>query len=254
MIAEARSLVDDYFTWLKDRTSLHEIGDVVKLTTPYLDRHNDCLQIYVVKSNGQVVLTDDGETLDDLEQSGFNPESDKRKDLLRVTLNGFGVQLVEGRLEVRASPENFALRKHSLLQAMLAVNDLFYLATPMVASLFYEDVVAWLDLAEVRYSPKVKFAGKSGYDYVFDFLIPKSRLEPERICRAINHPNAEAAKLFILAWSETRDVRPVNAQGVVLLNDTANVIPVGVSDALRNYGVLQVPWSRRDDFRAQLAA
>ena len=32
----------------------------------------------------------------------------------------------------------------SLLQAMLAVNDMFYLAVPMVASLFYEDVVAWL--------------------------------------------------------------------------------------------------------------
>lgn len=79
-----------------------------------------------------------------------------------MTLNGFGVKLNNGALEVRASPENFALRKHSLIQAMLAVNDLFYLATPMVSSLFYEDVVAWLDQNDIRYTPNVKFAGKTG--------------------------------------------------------------------------------------------
>jgi hypothetical protein len=41
---------------------------------------------------------------------------------------------------VHASPDNFPSRKHSLVQAMLAVNDMFYLAVPMVTSLFYEDV------------------------------------------------------------------------------------------------------------------
>ena len=35
---------------------------------------------------------------------------------------------------------------YNLLQAMLAINDLFYLAVPLVASLFYEDVVSWLDI------------------------------------------------------------------------------------------------------------
>jgi hypothetical protein len=58
---------------------------------------------------------------------------------------------------------------------MLAVNDLFYLAEPFVKSLFFEDVVAWMDESEVRYTPKVKFTGVSGYDHLFDFVIPKSR-------------------------------------------------------------------------------
>ena len=84
------------------------------------------------------------------------------------------MQLQEQRLEVHASPDNFALRKHNLVQAMLAVNDMFYLVGLMVASLFYEDVVAWLDLHDIRYTPKVKFTGKTGYDHLFDFRIPKS--------------------------------------------------------------------------------
>jgi hypothetical protein len=34
-------------SWLKDRTTLREVnGEYVEITTPYIDRHNDALQIY----------------------------------------------------------------------------------------------------------------------------------------------------------------------------------------------------------------
>jgi hypothetical protein len=85
-----------------------------------------------------------------------------------MTLNGFGVKLNHEAIEVQATPENFPLRKHNLIQAMLAVNDLFYyLAKPIIESLFYEDVVAWLDANDIRYTPSVKFTGISGYDHHF---------------------------------------------------------------------------------------
>jgi len=92
--------------------------------------------------------------------------------VIAMTLNGFGIHQDADALETRASSENFALRKHNLVQAMLAVNDLFYLAQPMVRSLFVEDVVAWLDFHDIRYTPGVKFTGKSGYDHLFDFVVP----------------------------------------------------------------------------------
>ena len=165
MISDIEKLLDDYTAWLRDKTVLRQIDDWVEITTPYLDRHNDYVQIYAKKSNGSFTLTDDGYTIDDLEQSGCKLDSRKRQDLLKMTLNGFGVQAHGKALEVHATPDNFALRKHNLVQAILAVNDMFCLATPMVANLFYEDVAAWLDLHDVRYTPKVKFTGKSGYDF-----------------------------------------------------------------------------------------
>ena len=64
----------------------------------------------------------------------------------------------------------------------------FYLAKPMVESLFYEDVISWLDVNDIRYTPKAKFTGISGYDHLFDFVIPKSRRQPERMVQAINRP------------------------------------------------------------------
>jgi hypothetical protein len=187
MIQDIQKLLDDYVVWLRDKTSLRQVADWVEITTPYLDRHNDYVQIYAKKSNGAYILTDDGYTIDDLEQSGCKLNSPKRQDLLKMTLNGFGIQLHGNALEVHATPDNFSLRKHNLVQAMLAVNDMFYLSVPMVASLFYEDVVSWLDLHDVRYTPKVKFSGKTGYDHLFDFVIPKSRSQPERILQIPRH-------------------------------------------------------------------
>ena len=254
MIQDIQRLLDTYYAWLKDKTALRQVGDWIEITTPYLDRHNDYVQIYAKKSNGSYVLTDDGYTLDDLETSGCKLERPKRRDLLKVTLNGFGVQLQDNRLEVHASPESFAVRKHNLVQAMLAVNDMFYLAAPMVANLFYEDVVAWLDVHDIRYTPNVTFRGKTGYDYHFDFVIPKSRQQPERIIQAINHPSRDTAQKVVLSWIVTKEVRSPDSRAFALLNDSEQAVSPAVLDALRIYDVRPIPWSQRETVREELAA
>jgi len=155
---------------------------------------------------------------------------------------------------VHASPETFPVRKHNLIQAMLAVDDLFYLAAPLVTSLFYEDVLAWFDLHEIRYTPRVKFTGKTGFDYLFDFVVPKSRMHPERIVKAINRPDKEAAKQLVFAWLDTKDARPAQSRAFAFLNDTEQPVSAEVLDALGSYGVRSVEWSHREEVRQELAA
>lgn len=217
MIQEVQKLLDDYLAWLRDKTSLRQVNEWIEITTPYLDRHNDYIQIYASKVNGSFVLTDDGYTINDLEQCGCKLESPKRQNLLKMILNGFGVQLHDNALELHASNDNFALRKHNLVQAILAVNDMFCLAAPTVTSLFYEDVVAWLDLHDIRYTPKVKFTGKSGYDHLFDFVIPKSRSRPERMLKTINRPSREMAEAAAFSWIDTKGVRPADSAAYALV-------------------------------------
>ncbi len=254
MIQEIDRLLNDYIIWLKDKTVLRQIDNWVEITTPYLDRHNDYVQIYAKKSNGGFVLTDDGYTIDDLEQSGCKLESRRRQDLLKMTLNGFGVQLRDKALEVHATPENFALRKHNLVQAVLAVNDMFYLAAPMVANLFYEDVTAWLDLHDIRYTPNVKFTGKTGYDHRFDFVVPKSREQPERIVKTVNRASRDTAEAVAFAWIDTREVRPPDSRAYAMLNDSEQSVSQPIIDALSNYEVRPVRWSERESVREELAA
>lgn len=252
MIDEIKTLLDNYISWLKDNTTLRQIDDWVEITTPYLDRHNDLLQIYAKRANSGFILTDDGYIIEDLEQSGCRLETAKRQALLKMTLNGFGVQLNEKKLEVHSSVENFALRKHNLVQAMLSVNDLFYMAEPMVANLFFDDVISWLELNNVRYTPRIKFTGKTGYDHLFDFVIPKSRVKPERIVRAITNPNKDTAQSLVFDWIDTREVRPAESVAYALLNDDRRV-SVDVIEALKNYEVFPVLWSNRESVRAEFA-
>lgn len=254
MIQEIQKLLDDYSAWLKDKTQLRQVDQWVEITTPYLDRHNDCIRIYASKSKGGYTLTDDGYVISDLEMSGCKLNSPKRQELLRTTLNGFGVRTVDQRLEVHATPGNFALRKHNLLQALLAVNDMFQLAVPMVASLFYEDVVVWLDLQGIRYTPRVKFTGQSGFDHLFDFVIPKSRAQPERILQAINRPSRETAQALTFAWIDTKEVRSAESQAYAILNDSEREAPSLFADAFAAYGVRTIPWSQRDAAARELSA
>ena len=254
MISEIQRLLDNYMLWLRDRTVLRQVDDWVEITTPYLDRHNDYLQIYAKRESGGFLLTDDGYVIQDLQTSGCSLDSRKRQDLLNMTLNGFGVRQEGDALTLRASSDNFPARKHSLIQAMLAVNDLFYLATPMVASLFFEDVTSWLELSEVRYTPKAKFTGRSGYDHLFDFVVPKSRTQPERIIRTINQPSRDTAMSVAFAWVDTREVRPANSRAYAFLNDAEHAPSASVTDALKNYDVHPVVWSAREQVRQELAS
>ena len=51
-VAEIEQLLHNYRAWLRDKTTLHEVnGEWVEITTPYLDRHNDALQIYIRAEN-----------------------------------------------------------------------------------------------------------------------------------------------------------------------------------------------------------
>lgn len=250
MIDEIRKLVDQYGDWVKSRVNLRELNsDMVEVTTPYLDRHNDFFQLYVKKNGADgYVITDGGYTIDDLQLSGCDLSSPKRQDILKMTLNGFGVKYNPDTLELytETGPNNFPQKKHSVVQAVLAVNDMFYMAQPLVRSLFIESVTSWFDTQDVRYTQNVSFTGKTGYTYTFDFVIPKSRQAPERIVKAINNPSKDTALQFILSWEDTKETRSQDAAAYAFLNDSDREISQNVATALRNYDIIPVNWSERE--------
>lgn len=256
MIAEFDDLKERYFSWLKEKTLLQKIDDWVEVTTPFLDRHNDYMQIYVRRSETGYLLSDDGYTISDLEMCGCPLNTPKRQNLLATTLRGFGVQrdAISNELYVNASEASFPLRKHNLIQAMLAVNDLFYLASPYVASFFLEDVENWLDSHGIRYSPRVKLTGASGFDHHYDFVIPKSRSQPERVLLSLNRPDRANVERTVFAWEDTRRMRSSEANAFVLLNDAEQNIAENAVAALLAYKVNPILWSERESVREELAA
>lgn len=252
---EIDALINNYFEWLRDNTYTKFINDTwTEITTPYLDRHNDCLQIYAKKENDKIILTDDGYIINDLESAGCSLDSPHRLEILNTTLGGFGVICDNKQLTVNAHIDNFPQKKHDLIQAMLAVNDLFYLANPQIQNVFFDDVLAWFDENGIRYVQKVKFAGKSGFDNMFDFSIPKSKKYSERLVQTVTNPTKDNSLNLVFKWLDTKDKRPAESILYAVLNDADKAITSQVNDAFSNYGITVMPWSNKDSFKELLAA
>jgi hypothetical protein len=254
---ECQKLIDSYVNWLRQGLSVEEVGGACELTSPFLDRHNDHLQVYARRQNGNIVLSDDGYILSDLRTSGLEVDTPKRKMVLDSVLNGLGVRVENNQLIVEASAKNLGQRLHSLVQAMLAVNDMFVMAQPRVASYFFEDVRAFLDSHDVRYTARVKLAGKSGYDHGLDFVIPKSRQRPERLLQAIAAPKRDNISAYLWTLSDTRSARgggsAQEGEAYAFLNDQEQPVGGDVIEALHAYRVIPAVWSERNQYVAALA-
>lgn len=250
---ECQQLIETYLEWLRKGLSVEYLDKACELTTPFLDRHNDHLQVYATKENGRIVLSDDGYILADLRTSGLDLKTPKRKAVLDAILNGFGVRTDGKRLFVEASARNLGQRMHSLIQAMLSVNDMFVMAQARVATFFWEDVRNFLDQHDIRYSPRIKITGRTGYDHAIDFLIPKSRTRPERIVQAINAPNKNTITSYLFVLDDTREARGDESEAYAFLNDQHRGISSDVMEALEAYTVTAVLWSKREQYVEALA-
>lgn len=253
---ECQKLIDAYLGWLRQGLTVEEVGEACELTTPFLDRHNDHLQVYATRRNGNILLSDDGYILSDLRTSGLEVDTPKRKQVLESVLNGLGVRSEGSQLLVEASASNIGQRLHSLVQAMLAVNDMFVMGQLRVASFFFEDVQKFLDENSVRYAARVRLAGKSGYDHGIDFLIPKSRKRPERILQAISAPKRENIFAYLWTLSDTRAARSGEAEpeAFAFLNDQDSSVGGDIIEALNAYRVVPALWSQRAKYVEALAA
>lgn len=84
-------ILQDLSVLFKNAKSVEEVGkNIVCITTPYLDRYNDYIQIYCTKDANDYVLTDDSWTLDNLEQLGLILDP-ARNEVLKAKLNKFSI-------------------------------------------------------------------------------------------------------------------------------------------------------------------
>jgi len=253
--SECKALLDDYVHWLRDKSAVRSVDGVCEITTPFLDRHNDHLQMYIKREGDELILTDDGYILSDLEQSGFELTTERRKTIFQTVLNGYGVRCSEdGELTVRARAQDFSQKKHSLIQAMLTVNDLFTMARETVVSVFLEDVEQFLLQNQVRFTSRLKLPGKSSFDHTIDFLIPRSPAKPERLLRAVNRADRDQVLSVAFAFTDVRSLRPSPPASYMIYNNDALELSSEARNALNVYEVTAIPWTHRAEYLNELAA
>ncbi|MBV2196850.1 MAG: DUF1829 domain-containing protein [Flavobacterium sp.] len=246
---ECQQVITEYLRWIKDNTIVKSVeeGKICSISTPFLDRHNDHLDIYLIKNEKNLKLTDNGYTISDLRMSGFEINTPKRDSILKTALNGFGVKVGNSdELFVDATYNNIGQKKHYLLQAILAVNDMFNLAQETVYSLFKEDVELFFRSSGIIFSKDLKLTGKSGFDHNIDFLIPQSKNKPERLIKTINNAKKDTVLSSIMAFNDINQLRETKTQNYVVYNDIEKEVSKDIIYALENYGVKNIPWSKKE--------
>ena len=243
---DAILLKEKYLKWLEDEITINKINDFFEITSPFLDRFNDYLQIYAkINNNEEIILSDDSYTISNLKMSGIDTTSPKRKEILDKFLNKYGITLDNDCLITKSTLENFPQKIMFLTQAMLNIDDMFMLSQNKIISLFLDDIKNFFDKNEIFYTENVNFIGKSGFLYSYDYLLQRSKNKPERMCKAINNPNKQNFQSTMFMWNDTKEQRSPDTQLIVFLNDE-NKLDQSIVNGFKNYNVQTIPWSEKE--------
>jgi hypothetical protein len=253
-----KELVNSYVEWIRKGLSLREVGDGWhEVVTPFLNHRNDMIELFLKQEgNNQVIISDGGNTLNELRLSGVELErGGKRTEELNTILRSFGITKNDNNeLFVKTDANKFPEVKHRIIQAVLSIDDLFVLSKPKVESFFIEDVTTFFDLNEVVFVKDTTFIGKSGFSHKFDFTIPKIKTRKETAIKAINYPKKNWIESVMWAIEDTRQVRP-DTEGLIILNDEQEISDE-IKKALTEYNIPYFGWSKRKENieRLKLAA
>ena len=253
-----------YTDWMRGKIETRKSVDGwVCVTTPFVDHRNDYIQYYVRREHDDFVLSDDGWALTEIETKGGSAKDPHCQSIMGPILRGLDVDLVDDELQVRATSTSFAEKTHDLIQAMLYVSDLSYLAgtrqdVPSALARptfrFSAGVSGWLDNIGVDYTPKAKVLGASGFEHVFDFSVFAGDRGAWNYLQTFQRPTKANTANTIFAWTDTSRVRSESDKGFAILNDAAHAVKPEVASAIANAGMEVVPWSQRDALVADLAS
>ena len=244
------SSITEYYNWLRDKTHVLKSEETgwYAITTPFLGLFNDNIQIYVKLINDKLYLSDDGQTLSNLELAGSSLlRSNKRKEWLDMILLNYGVVLNNNELQVEGTEKEFNQKKRNLLCTISEISDMSMLAKHTVSSVFREDVKGFFDEQNIIYTPQFIAKGSTGIEFIFDFQIAGK--EKELVIKSFNMLNKLNVPSFLFGWEDIKSSREkISGKqiiGVAIIIDIDKDYKQEYIGALESKGADIVMWSQR---------
>ena len=246
----------EYYAWMRDNTLVKEdsLTGWVTISTPFVGLFNDNIQIYARRENNEIILSDDGETLDNLALAGVEiSRSQQRKQNVDYILSNYGVELSDGELMIRANNGNFPRQKHNLISAISEISDMSIVAKHTVAAMFNEDVAAYLEEMDITYSRSFIARGSTGLEITFDFQIAGKT--QEAIIKPFNTITRSMVERFIFGWNDIKPVRENQShkvvKGIAIINDINSDPKDELLHAIRSQDADVILWSQRHNSEAR---
>lgn len=125
-----QEIINNYLDWFKSSTIITPIEsadkETVKVSTMFLDSHNDGIEFYIQKiDDNYIALTDDGWYLQDLESCGLDLNSSRITEQINWYRNFLNFDIVKGEiLSVVRLDEDVPLKIHAYIQALILITAL----------------------------------------------------------------------------------------------------------------------------------
>ena len=125
-----QEIINNYLDWFKASTIITPIEsadkETVKVSTMFLDSHNDGIEFYIQKiDDNYIALTDDGWYLQDLESCGLDLNSSRITEQINWYRNFLNFDIVKGEiLSVVRLDKNVSLKIHAYIQALILITAL----------------------------------------------------------------------------------------------------------------------------------
>lgn len=125
-----QEIINNYLDWFKSSTIITPIEsadkETVKVSTMFLDSHNDGIEFYIQKiDDNYIALTDDGWYLQDLESCGLDLNSSRITEQINWYRNSLNFDIVEGEItSIIRLDENVPLKIHAYIQALILITAL----------------------------------------------------------------------------------------------------------------------------------
>ncbi|MBV8356667.1 MAG: DUF1829 domain-containing protein [Deltaproteobacteria bacterium] len=279
---QCKSIVDKYLDWMRQELRAQLQGDDCEISTPFLDRHRDQLQIYAISRNGQIVLTDDGYTVSELTTAGIEMDSSAVRQNVEALVKGSRVRFQGNELTTETTPDTIGERVQAFLQAMLALNTLSIIAAsrlaivsslesdikerthflgppersslPVSAEIFEAGIEYFLAQSGIKHKQAQVLHGRSGLSHSVDFVIPQTEQRPLRYIKLVPKPSRTALRSILLMVLDTQENRPRDSRFYVFLNDAGRKVSGQLLEPLQSYGVGAIRWTEREEYVQELAA
>ena len=123
-----KTFTNNYLHWVRTNTVETLLSNGwTEIATPFMDRHNDGLVIYVKEEHEEIILSDNGYIIRDMELYGL--AVNRRMEAIQNFLRGYGVTVTDNKeLQLKTTMQAYPAKQHLLLQAMMSVS-LFLNAT-----------------------------------------------------------------------------------------------------------------------------
>ena len=151
-------------------------GEYTRVRTPFLYPDGDVVDLYLHKEGGTLIVSDLGESLRWLkDQTVALKRTPRQRHLIEDICMTNGIELFQGMLVARASPEELAAAVMRVGQAAVRVGDLWFTLRNRTVQSITDEVAEYLADHDFKFQRGEKKPGRSGKIWRMTFTFGRRR-------------------------------------------------------------------------------